>query len=327
MLDNTNKTLSQGPASSTHASEPEQVSPTPVSPTPVSPTHVSAPSATAPVVPVSKAQVAPPDRLTTLRVLCFGDLIGIAGCTAFQKHAMRLKREYDAQLIIVNGENAAPNGRGITSKTVASLRHCGANIITGGNHSFDQRDSYPLLEEKGTLLRPANFPNACPGTGVGLFTLGSLKIGVINVQGRVYMRQDIDCPFKLADSALTYLQSQTNIIIVDMHAEASSEKIGLGYHLDGRVSLVFGTHTHVQTADERILPKGTGFITDIGMAGSLNGMIGMKKETVMAQLLTQMPVKFETDTEPPFIITGIVADIDTVTGKAIKVERFVVIDE
>jgi hypothetical protein len=276
---------------------------------------------------VSVPAVTPLDRLTTLRVLCFGDLSGVAGCAMFQKHALKLKRDFDAQLVIVNGENAAANGRGITSKTVASLRHCGANIITGGNHSFDQRDSYELLDEKGTLLRPANFPSACPGTGVGLFTLGSLKIGVINVQGRVYMRQDLDCPFKIADSALTYLQAQTSIIIVDIHAEASSEKIGMGHYLDGRVSLVFGTHTHVQTADERILPKGTAFITDIGMAGSLNGMIGMKKEPVLAQLLTQMPTKFETETEPPFIITGIVVDIDTVSGKALKIERFALVDE
>lgn len=268
-----------------------------------------------------------PAEPIVLRVLCFGDIVANTGCALFQKYAQKIKKEYSADIIIVNGENAASQGRGITPKIVASLKHCGANIITGGNHSFAHKDAYSVLEEKSTLLRPANYPSACPGTGVGLFNYGSIKIGVINVQGRVFMHQHLDCPFKVVDSALTYLKSQTNIIIVDMHAEATSEKIGLAHHVDGKVSTLFGTHTHVQTADERILPGGCAYISDLGMIGALNGMIGMKKESVLPHLLTQMPSRFEPDDRPPYVVSGIVVDIDKSSGKALAIARVYVTDE
>ncbi len=265
--------------------------------------------------------------MKAIRILCFGDVVGVVGCALFQKYAHRLKQDYKAQLVIVNGENAVSNGRGISSKIVASLKHCGADIITGGNHIFQQRDIHPYLAEHTDLLRPANFPAGCPGRGVGFIQFEDIKVAVINLQGRVFMSQHLDCPFRTLESALSYTRFQTPLTIVDFHAEASAEKMGLALAFEGQVSAVVGTHTHVQTADERILPKGTAFITDLGMAGALNSMIGMKKEAPLHQLLTQMPSKFEVDTQSPFVISGLMIEVDVATGKTVNLERFRVIDE
>ncbi|EKD23289.1 MAG: hypothetical protein ACD_82C00155G0001, partial [uncultured bacterium] len=165
------------------------------------------------------------------------------------------------------------------------------------------------------------------GTGVTLFGCKGYEIGVINLQGRIFMRENLDCPFKTAESVLTYLKSRTNMIFIDFHAEATSEKIGLAYYLDGKISGLVGTHTHVQTADERILPGGTAYISDIGMAGSLNSMIGMQKESVLSALLTQMPSKFEVDVNPPYIMTGAYIDVDPSTGKAVNIKRVKIVDQ
>jgi len=261
-----------------------------------------------------------------IRILCFGDVVGTAGCALFQKYATRLKQQFKASLIIVNGENSVANGRGITPKVVASLRHCGADMVTGGNHIFQQRDIHSYLNERSDLLRPANFPSGCPGKGVGFIEHEGIKVAVINLQGRVFMSQHLECPLKTLESLLSYTRHHTPIAIVDFHAEASAEKIGLALAFEGQITAVVGTHTHVQTADERLLPKGTAFITDLGMAGALNSMIGMKKEGLINQLLTQMPTKFEVDTEGPFVISGVVIDVDVATGKATHIERFRVID-
>lgn len=166
----------------------------------------------------------------------------------------------------------------------------------------------------------------CPGTGVITFTCKDTVIGVINIQGRVFMREFVDCPFRTVDSLLTYLHTKTKVILVDFHAETTSEKAGMGYYLDGRVSAVVGTHTHVQTADERILPNGTAFITDLGMGGSLNSMIGMKKEPIIQHLITQMPVKFSVETAAPYVLSGAIIDIDSATGAAVAIERLRIID-
>jgi len=264
--------------------------------------------------------------MKSIRVLCFGDLIGQAGCALFQKYAPRLKREYDVQAIIVNGENSVTNGRGITSKIVASLRHCGADMVTGGNHIFQQKDILPYLNEHDDLLRPLNFPSACPGRGIGFIKFEGFKIGVISLQGRVFMSQHLDCPFRALESALAYVRAQTPLVIVDFHAEASAEKMGLGHYFDGQVSAILGTHTHTQTADARVLPRGTAFITDLGMSGALNSMIGMKKEPILHNLLTQMPVKFEVDLTGPFVSSGVLLELDMETGLAISIEPFRIID-
>jgi 2',3'-cyclic-nucleotide 2'-phosphodiesterase len=265
--------------------------------------------------------------MQTIRILILGDIVGVPGRMMLQKHLPSLKEQLNIDSVIVNGENAASDGRGITSRIARFFKHIGVDIITGGNHSFQKKEVYSYLQEHKDILRPLNFPSGCPGIGVTTFTSNDVVIGVINVQGRVFMREYVGCPFKAVETALTFLRSQTKCIIIDFHAETTSEKIGLGFYFDGKVSVIFGTHTHVQTADERILPGGTAFITDIGMAGALNSMIGMKKDTIIHNLITQLPVRFEVETSGPFIMTGIKVEIDLTTGKAVHIERVKIIDE
>jgi 2',3'-cyclic-nucleotide 2'-phosphodiesterase len=262
-----------------------------------------------------------------IKILIVGDVVGQLGCAIFQKHVPKLKRELNIDAVIVNGENSAAQGRGITPGLVNFFKHNGANVITSGNHIWARKEILLYLDDHNDVLRPANFPSVCPGVGVTTFMVGGNTIAVINIQGRIFMHQHVDCPFKTVDSILTYLKNKTKIIIVDFHAEATSEKVGMGYYLDGKVSCVFGTHTHVQTADERILQHGTAFITDVGMCGALNSMIGMKKELILQSLISQMPVKFEVDINPPALLSGIIVQINADTGKAFSIERVRIIDE
>lgn len=261
-----------------------------------------------------------------LRVLMVGDIVGQLGRAMFHKHALRLKRELNIDAIIVNGENSHSQGRGITPRIARSLKQSGANVITTGNHIWARKEIYLYLAENNDVLRPANFPSGCPGVGVTTFECNGLTVGVINIQGRVFMKELVDCPFRTAESILTFLKHKTNIIFVDFHAEATSEKLGIAYFLEGKVSGVVGTHTHIQTADERILPGGTAYITDLGMSGALNSMIGMKKESVLKGLLTQMPSRFEVDINPPAIMCGVLIEVDATTGKALDIKRIQVVD-
>lgn len=261
-----------------------------------------------------------------LRVLLVGDIVGLPGRLMFQKHIPALRREQDIDAIIVNGENSGSNGRGISSKIVHFFKHNGANVITSGNHIWHNREIYNYLAQNSDLLRPDNFPTECPGSGVTIFEVKGFSVGVINLQGRIFMREFVSCPFRAVDSILTYLRSKTNIIFVDFHAEASSEKLGLAYYLDGKISAFVGTHTHIQTADERILPLGTAYCTDLGMAGALNSMIGMQKESVIRALITQMPEKFIVDKQGPFVLSGVIVDVDPSNGHAIAIERVRIID-
>lgn len=260
-----------------------------------------------------------------LRILFLGDIVGTTGRVLFQKHIANLREELKIDALIVNGENSA-HGKGITTKIMRFFKHNGVDVVTSGNHIWKQRDIYSYLNEHKDLLRPENYPSSCPGTGVTLFNCRGYDIGVINLQGRIFMRENIDCPFKAAETALSYLKTRTNIIFIDFHAEATSEKIGLGFYLDGKISGLVGTHTHIQTADERILPFGTAYISDLGMAGSLNSMIGMKKDVVISHLLTQMPTKFEVETTAPYILTGAYIDVDPATGKAVNIQRVKIVD-
>lgn len=262
----------------------------------------------------------------TLKLLALGDICGAAGRAVFQKHIGTLKSRYQADMVIVNGENSASSGKGITSRIMHFFKHNGVDVVTSGNHIWAQREVYAYLKEHKDLLRPANFPSSCPGVGVTTCEIGPLTVGVINLQARTFMREFVGCPFKAAESILTYLKPKTSLIIVDFHGEATSEKMGLAYFLDGQVSAVVGTHTHVLTADARILPGGTAYITDLGMAGALNSMIGMKKEPIIQQLITQMPVRFEVDTDGPFVLTGAFIEIDTISGKATSIQPIRVID-
>ncbi len=262
-----------------------------------------------------------------IKILFVGDVVGQLGRAMFQKHIPLLKRQYKLDSVIVNGENSHSSGRGITPKIVKFFRQNGADAITTGNHIWARKEIYSYLAEHNDVLRPANFPSTCPGVGVTTFKVNDIVIGVINLQGRIFMKEFVEDPFKTAESILTYLKSKTNIILVDMHAEATSEKIGIAYYLDGKVSAVVGTHTHVQTADERILPHGTAFISDLGFCGAYNSMIGMRKETVLQTFLTQMPSKFEVDINPPGILCAVLIEINLKTGKTTDIERIQIIDD
>ncbi|MBN1549530.1 TIGR00282 family metallophosphoesterase [Candidatus Babeliales bacterium] len=261
-----------------------------------------------------------------LRILFIGDIVGPLGVGIFQKHIDAVKKQCDIDAVVVNGENAATDGRGIVPRIAASLKHNGANVITTGNHVWARREIYQYLSENNDVLRPANFPSGCPGTGVTTITVQGHTVGIMNLQGRVFMNQHVDCPFKAADSLLTYLNSKTKCIFIDFHAETTSEKIGLGHYMDGRVTGVVGTHTHVQTADERILPGGTAFVTDLGMTGALDSMLGMKTSSIMPHLLTQMPNRFMVEDAGPAILSGVWIEFDPMTGKALNIERVLVKD-
>lgn len=264
---------------------------------------------------------------TYVRVLFLGDVVGALGRTMVQKHLPHIRKQYDIDAVVVNGENSA-QGKGITTRIIRSFKHMGVDVITTGNHVWAKREVYAYLQEAKDVLRPANFPSVCPGTGVAIFTLQSgVSIGVINVQGRVFMHHHVDCPFRTVESLLTYVHSRTNLVFVDMHAETTSEKMALGHFLDGKVTGVVGTHTHVQTADERILPHGTAFITDLGMAGALNGMLGMQTAPVLNNFLTQMPHAFVVENKGPAVLGGVYIDGDIETGSAVRIERIKIVDE
>lgn len=264
--------------------------------------------------------------MSSIRILLLGDVVGAPGCAMLQKHLPKLKAEYKIDGVIVNGENSA-DGKGITSKLMHFFKHSGVDIVTTGNHIWQKKEVFQYLNDNKDLLRPANFPNGCPGVGVTTFTCNGFTVGVINLQARVFMRELVSCPFRAADSILTYLKTRTNIILVDFHGETTSEKMGLAYYLDGQISALVGTHTHVPTADARILPKGTAYVTDLGMAGALNSMIGMKKEPIIQSMITQMPTKFEVENEGPMFMSGVWVEVDTQTGKARRIERIYLVDE
>lgn len=264
--------------------------------------------------------------MSKLRFLLVGDVVGSSGCQTFQKNVHEIKDKYKIDSIIVNGENSAHDGRGITIKGMHFFKHNKADIVTSGNHIWAKHEIYQYLNENRDLLRPANFPSECPGTGATIYNVLGIQVGVINLQGRVFMREQVSCPFKTADTILTYLKSKTDIILVDFHAETTAEKLALGYYLDGRVSAVVGTHTHVQTADLRILDNGTAYITDLGMTGALNSMIGMKKEPIIQSFITQMPVRFTVETEGPMVFSSVLIDIDISSGKALNIEKLYLVN-
>lgn len=264
---------------------------------------------------------------STIRVLMLGDVVGNIGRTMFAQHIQTIKSQHAIDFVIVNGENSHHNGRGITPRIVKFFKDHGADVVTSGNHIWDQYEIQAYLQTSADLLRPANFPAACPGAGYTVVDCHGIAIGVINVQGRVFMREHTDCPFKAVDAILKDLATKTNIILIDFHAEATAEKLAMAFHVDGRVSGIVGTHTHVPTSDERIFPHGTAYVTDLGMAGSLYSMIGMTKESVLPNFLTQMPSRFVVDTKPPVIMTGVWIEIDTQTGKAVDIQRVSVCDQ
>jgi metallophosphoesterase (TIGR00282 family) len=226
-----------------------------------------------------------------MKVLMIGDLVGNPGRQALQLYLSELKKRFSPDLIIANGENAAPNGRGITRAIARELFELGIDCITLGNHAWGQVEIFDFIDQEKRIIRPANYPQGIPGRGFATFTTPHGDCTVINLLGRTFMGT-LDCPFRTAERILQEIP-ENNFIIVDIHAETTSEKQSLAWFLDGKVSAVIGTHTHVQTADERVLPKGTGYLTDVGMTGAYHSILGMEKDSILRKFLTQLPVRFE----------------------------------
>lgn len=223
-----------------------------------------------------------------MNILAIGDVTGSIGCKFLRAHLPHLKKLKHIDLVIANGENSA-DGNGITPASAQYLFDSGVDVITAGNHSFRRREMYEVFDRQEYLLRPANFPPGTPGHGSCIVDQGRIQIGVVNLMGVVYL-ESLECPFAAADRLL---KAMPRVTLIDFHAEATGEKGALAYYLDGRVSAIFGTHTHVQTADESILPGGTGFITDVGMTGPIQSVLGVKPELVIQKMRSKMPVRFD----------------------------------
>jgi hypothetical protein len=260
------------------------------------------------------------------KILMVGDIVGVAGRTIFQRHIESIKKENEIDFVIINGENSA-HGVGITPRICEFFKHQGVDVITSGNHIWHKKEIYPYLSSHQDLLRPANFPAGVPGVGVTVVNKHGVSYAVVNLLGRVFMRENLDCPFKALETILTYVRDKARIIIVDFHAEATSEKQALATYFDGRVTAILGTHTHVQTADERILPGGTAYLTDVGMAGSVNSLLGMEAKPIIQRFLTQMPTKFSVEMMPPYMLNAAIIEVDTNTGRAVSIKRLMINDE
>lgn len=257
--------------------------------------------------------------MAQLRLLFLGDIVGRPGRELVRKGLPSLIEHYNVDLVIANAENAAA-GRGITREIGDSLLSWGVDVMTSGNHIWAQRETVDYIGAEARLLRPANFPSGVPGNGSYLArTSTGRPVGVINVMGRVFM-QELDNPFQRVLEEIAALRPRTRVIVVDMHAEATSEKIAMGWHLDGKVTAVIGTHTHVQTADEQILPGGTAYLTDAGMTGPHDSVIGVEKSAVIDRFLRGMPVKMETASGNPRL-NGTLIAADEATGKAVSIQR------
>ncbi|MBN1298214.1 MAG: TIGR00282 family metallophosphoesterase [Actinobacteria bacterium] len=256
-----------------------------------------------------------------MKILFLGDIIGNPGRACVINELPWLIKNNDIDMVIANGENSA-GGFGINPKVADILFGCGIDVLTSGNHIYNKKEIYEYIEYEGRLLKPANFPPLTPGNGYCIFSSGKTngtKTAVINICGRVFM-ENLDCPFRKMDELLEEIKSITPVIIVDFHAEATSEKVAMGWYLDGRVSAVIGTHTHVQTADERILPKGTAYISDSGMVGPRDSVIGVKKELIIDKFLKMMPQKFVV-AENDNWVNGVIIEIDEKDGHAKSIER------
>lgn len=254
-----------------------------------------------------------------MRILMIGDIVGKPGRQILASCLPELKASYSADFVVVNGENAA-GGFGITPDLARELFDLDIDCMTSGNHIWDKKEIYNYIASEPRLLRPANYPPGVPGNGVLVTDVEPYgKVAVINLIGRVFMGPS-DCPFRTADTILANIASSVKIILVDMHGEATSEKVAMGHYLDGRVSAVIGSHSHVVTADESILPKGTAYITDIGMTGPVDSVIGVKKELILQKFLSAMPVRYEV-AGGPVALRGVVIGVEPDTGTAEEIKR------
>ena len=254
-----------------------------------------------------------------MRVVFLGDVVGKPGRRAVAQYLATLREREPIDFVVANCENSA-GGVGVDPGSARELIAAGIDVLTSGNHVWAKREIAEYIADSDVLLRPANFAPSTPGWGYTIKTgEGGHKVAVINIIGRVFMNT-YDCPFRVVDAVLEAVGSRAAIVVVDVHAEATSEKVALGWHLDGRVSVVIGSHTHVQTADERILPQGTAYLTDAGMCGPRDSVIGVKREQVIRRFLTQMPGRFEV-ADGPVLVQGAIVDVDDLTGRALSIRR------
>lgn len=254
-----------------------------------------------------------------MNLLFVGDVFGSPGREFLARHLPGLVEKHKADFVVVNGENAA-GGAGLTPEVAGELLSLGVDAITSGNHIWDKKEIYPFLDSDKRILRPANYPPGAPGKGSGVFqTKSGQLVGLVNVCGRVYSPQQLDCPFRTLDAEISRIKMVTPVVVIDFHAEATSEKISAGYYVDGRASALIGTHTHVQTSDETVLPGGTAYITDAGMTGSYEGVIGVKKDIILKHFLTQLPVRHE-PAKGKRQVNGVFCVVDT-HGTARSIER------
>lgn len=258
-----------------------------------------------------------------MRIMAVGDVVGNCGRRVFSKYTKKLKAEKNIDIVIVNGENAA-GGKGITESVLAELYGAGADIVTSGNHIWDKKEVLAFIDREPYLLRPANYPGNAPGKGFCVYPFKAQNIAVINLSGRVFF-DVLDDPFQKADEILREVKGEANIVIVDFHAEATSEKLALAYYLSDRATAVVGTHTHVQTADERILEGKCAYITDLGMTGALDSILGVKKEIIIQKFLTARPTKFDI-AEGKGVYSAAIVDVET-DGKAANIERVLIYEE
>lgn len=247
-----------------------------------------------------------------------GDVIGRPGRRAFQRHTPVLREEKRIDVVIVNGENSA-GGKGITRKSLDELYHAGADIVTSGNHIWDKKDVLEFIDREPFLVRPANYPEGAPGKGYCIYPFRAKNIGVVNLSGRTFMPA-LDCPFQKAGQIVERLQKECDLIFLDFHAEATSEKMAMAWYLDGCVQGIVGTHTHVQTADERILPKGTAYITDLGMVGAWDSILGVKPDIIVDKFLTALPSRFDV-ADGPCVYSAAIVEVDDGTNRTTGIER------
>ncbi|WP_199663276.1 TIGR00282 family metallophosphoesterase [Mitsuokella sp. AF33-22] len=253
-----------------------------------------------------------------MRIMLVGDVIGRPGRRTFQNYTPKLREEKNIDVVIVNGENSA-GGKGFTRKALDELYRAGADIVTSGNHVWDKKDVLSFIDDEPFLIRPANYPEGTPGKGWCSYPFKAKNIGVMNLSGRAFM-PPLDCPFQKVEELLREMKQECDIIFLDFHAETTSEKMAMGFYLDGRVNGVVGTHTHVQTADERLLPKGTAYITDLGMVGPRDSVLGVKTDIILRKFTTAMPVRFDL-AEGPCIYCAVIVEIDDATNRTKSIER------
>jgi len=259
-----------------------------------------------------------------VKILIVGDVVGRPGRKAFKRYTRELREKHNIDIVIVNGENSAA-GKGVSRKALDELYAGGADIVTSGNHIWDKREVYEVIDTDPYLVRPANYPEGAPGKGWCLYPFKAKNVAVINMSGRAFM-PDMDCPFQKIEDVLSEIGQEADIKILDFHAETTSEKMAMGFYLDGRVQVVVGTHTHIQTADERILPNGTAYITDLGMVGPWNSVLGVKSDIIIKKFTSCMPARFDL-ADGPAVYSAVVVEIDDATNKPVRIDRLHIREE